>query len=73
MNYTKAACGHMVPAVGPPGSIARSACESQPCRKCANESYWQQQYDKAVPIPLSEDRIQEIVDYVINSIQGEPL
>ncbi len=66
MNYIKAACGHMVPAVGAPGSAARVACEVGPCKDCDTDEFWQQQYDNAVPIPLSEERIQEIVDYAIN-------
>lgn len=34
MNYVKASCGHPTLAVGAPGSPARKACESEPCRKC---------------------------------------
>lgn len=31
MNYTTAACGHPVIAVGAPNSIARRECEMRPC------------------------------------------
>lgn len=31
MNYTTASCGHSVPAVGAPGSLARQRVESRPC------------------------------------------
>lgn len=34
MNYTKASCGHLVIAVGAPGSIARKRAEQSPCDEC---------------------------------------
>lgn len=63
MNYTKAACGHDVPAVGAPGSAARIEVEAGPCKECDTPEFWQRQYDEAEPIPISPERIQEIVDH----------
>jgi len=34
MNMTTGSCGHPVPAVGSPDSIARKRCESEPCYSC---------------------------------------
>lgn len=34
MNHIQAKCGHMVPAVGAPGSIARQRCERCYCAAC---------------------------------------
>jgi hypothetical protein len=34
MNYTKAACGHLIFAIGAPGSDARQKCERLPCDDC---------------------------------------
>lgn len=31
MNHVKARCGHLVPAVGAPGSAARKDCERRTC------------------------------------------
>lgn len=34
MTHTQALCGHLVPAVGAPHSIARNRCESELCPAC---------------------------------------
>ena len=65
MNYIKAACGHYVIAVGAPGSAARICVEKSPCVSCDTPDYWQREYDSAVPIPMSQDEIDKIVDYVM--------
>ena len=67
MNYTKAACGHSVPAVGAPGSVARFTCEVGPCPECDTPEFWQRQYDEAVPMPISPERVEEIVKYVLDN------
>jgi hypothetical protein len=67
MNMTKAKCGHFVPAVGAPGSAARFACEIGPCQECDTPAFWQREYDEAVPIPVSPERIKEIVDHCLTA------
>lgn len=66
MNYIQAACRHFVPAVGAPGSLMRSLVEFGPCPKCDTDEWWSRQYDEAEAVPMSPERIQEIVDNVLS-------
>lgn len=49
MKHCKAKCGHMVVAVGAPGSAARKLCEEGLCDKCTHSELTEKEYKSFYP------------------------
>jgi hypothetical protein len=53
MNTTTAKCGHLVWAVGSPGSIARRECEAEKCPQCQLDDMQRTAREFGVAVPTS--------------------